>query len=302
MILSPMAPRPRFLDLTAIAVCTLAWGTTWYVITFQLGVVDPVISLTYRFALATLLLFGWCALRGLSLRLTVAQHAAACGVGLFTFGIDYTFIYMAEARITSAVVAVLFAMLSLVNLVVFRIVFAQRAPLRAWFAAGLGGAGVAMLSWGEIATAHLDARARGGFGMACIAMLAASVGNAFAHRGELKGAPVAGLTAWSLVYGTLALALFALVTDRPWIFDPSAAYIGSLVYLAIFGSVVAFLFYYGLAYRRGYAAAAYVSALTPVLAMTVSSIFEGKSWGAMALGGIVLVLCGQWLLLRARRA
>ena len=297
-----MASRPRFLDLTAIAVCTLAWGTTWYVITFQLGVVDPVVSLTYRFALATALLFGWCAVRGLPVRLNFAQHAAACGVGLFTFGIDYTFIYLAEARITSAVVAVMFAMLSLVNLVVFRVVFAQRAPLRAWLAASLGGAGVAMLSWSEIASAHLDARARGGFGMACIAILAASVGNAFARRAEVAGAPVAALTAWSLVYGTLVLALYALLTQRPWLFEPSAAYIGSLVYLAIFGSVVAFLFYYGLARRRGYAAAAYVSALTPVLAMTVSSVFEGKSWGPMALGGIVLVLCGQWLLLLARRA
>jgi drug/metabolite transporter (DMT)-like permease len=181
-------------------------------------------------------------------------------------------------------------------------VFAQRAPLRAWLAASLGGAGVAMLSWSEIATAHLDSRARSGFGMACIAILAASVGNAFARRGEVAGAPVAALTAWSLVYGTLVLALYALATQRPWIFDPSAAYIGSLVYLALFGSVVAFLFYYGLARRRGYPAAAYVSALTPVLAMTVSSVFEGKSWGPMALGGIVLVLCGQWLLLLARRA
>jgi drug/metabolite transporter (DMT)-like permease len=297
-----MVPRPRFLDLTAITVCTLAWGTTWYVITFQLGVVDPVVSLTYRFALATALLFGWCGVRGLPLRLNFPQHAAAFGVGLFTFGIDYTMIYMAEARISSAVVAVLFAMLSLVNLAVFWVVFTQRAPLRAWLAASLGGAGVAMLCWSEIATARLDARARGGFGMACVAILAASVGNAFAHRGEVAGAPVAGLTAWSLVYGTLVLGLYALVTQRPWLFDLSAAYIGSLVYLALFGSVVAFLFYYGLARRRGYAAAAYVSALTPVLAMTVSSVFEGKSWSPLALGGIVLVLCGQWLLLRARRA
>jgi len=103
-----MVPRPRFLDLTAITICTLAWGTTWYVITFQLGVVDPVVSLTYRFALATALLFGWCGVRGLPVRLNFAQHAAACGVGLFTFGIDYTFIYLAEERISSAVVAVLF--------------------------------------------------------------------------------------------------------------------------------------------------------------------------------------------------
>lgn len=296
-----MVPRPRFVDLTAIAICTLAWGTTWFVITFQLGVVDPVVSLAYRFALATALLFGWCAVRGLPLRLSVAQHTAACGIGLFTFAIDYTCVYLAEARISSAVVAVMFATLALVNLAVFRVVFRQRAPLRAWVAAGLGAAGVAILSWSEIVNAHLDARARGGFGTACIAILSASVGNVFARRGEAAGAPVAGLTAWAMAYGTLVLALYALAMQRPWLFETSLGYVASLVYLALIGSVVAFLFFYGLARRRGYSAASYVTALTPVVAMTVSSVFEDKSWSVMAIAGLVLVLIGQWMLLRARR-
>jgi drug/metabolite transporter (DMT)-like permease len=76
----------------------------------------------------------------------------------------------------------------------------------------------------------------------------------------------------------------------------------SLLHLSLNGSVVAFVLYYGLARRRGYSTASYISALTPPLAMLISSLLEGKSWGALALGGIVLVLAGQWLLLRARRA
>jgi drug/metabolite transporter (DMT)-like permease len=295
-------PRPRFLDFIAIAICTLAWGTTWFAITFQLGSVDPVVSLVYRFALASLLLVGWCRLRDLTLRLTVAQHMAACGVGLFTFTVDYTFIYLAEARISSAVVAVMFATLALVNLAVFRLVFAQRAPLRAWAAAALGSAGVAVLSWSEIVSAELSERARSGIGMAFIAVLSAAVGNVFARRGETAGASVAALTTWSVVYGTLLLSLYALATGRPWIFESSFAYVASLVYLAVIGSVVAFLFYYGLARRRGYATAAYVAALTPAVAMVMSSLFEGKTWSAMAVSGLALVLLGQWLLLRARRA
>jgi drug/metabolite transporter (DMT)-like permease len=205
---------------------------------------------------------------------------------------------LAEARISSAVVAVMFATLALVNLAVFRVVFRQRAPLRAWVAAGLGAAGVAILSWSEIVNAHLDARARGGFGIACIAILSASVGNVFARRGEAAGAPVAGLTAWAMAYGTLVLALYALAMQRPWLFETSLGYVASLVYLALIGSVVAFLFFYGLARRRGYSAASYVTAL---VAMTVSSVFEDKSWSVMAIAGLVLVLIGQWMLLRARR-
>jgi drug/metabolite transporter (DMT)-like permease len=294
--------RLRVLDFIAVAVCTLAWGTTWFAITFQLGSVDPVVSLAYRFALATLLLFGWCRLRAIPLHLTRAQHIAACGVGLFTFTIDYSFIYLAETRIASAVVAVMFATLALVNLAVFRLVLRQRAPLRAWAAAALGGAGVAVLSWSEIAAAHLNERARVGLAMAFIAVVSAAIGNVCARRGEAAGASVASLTTWSMGYGALQLSLFALVTGRAWIFVPSFAYIASLGYLAIFGSVVAFLFYYGLARRRGYATAAYIAALTPAVAMLMSSLFEGKTWNALALSGLALVLAGQWLLLRARGA
>ena len=295
-------PRPRFLDYIAIGVCTLVWGTTWLAITFQFGSVDPVVSLVYRFALATLLLFGWCGLRAIALRLTAAQHVAACGIGLFTFTIDYTFIYLAETRITSAVVAVMFATLALVNLAVFRIFLGQRAPLHTWAAAALGAAGVAVLSWSEIANAHLSASARGGVAMAFIAVLSAAVGNVYARRGEAAGASVAALTTWSMGYGTLLLSLYALATGRPWIFELSFAYVGSLVYLAVFGSVVTFLFYYGLARRQGYATAAYVAALTPAVAMLMSTWFEGKTWNATAIGGLALVLVGQWLLLRARSA
>src|SRR5512143_252980 len=116
----------QWLDLTAIAVCTLCWGTTWYAITLQLGVVDPIVSVTYRFVLAAFLLLVWCLIRRESIALTRAQHVAALGVGLFTFAIDYALVYWAEQRVTSAVVAVVFASMSFVNLIGFRLAFGQR--------------------------------------------------------------------------------------------------------------------------------------------------------------------------------
>jgi drug/metabolite transporter (DMT)-like permease len=287
--------RSRLADLTAVTICTLSWGTTWYAITFQLGTVDPVISLIYRFSLAAALLFLWCALRAIPTRLSAAQHAAACGMGLFTFSINYTFVYLAETRITSAVVAVMFALLSLVNLTVFRIVLGQRAPLRAWAAASLGAIGVAILSWSELISAHLNEQARMGFAMACVSIVCASLGNVCAHRRAAENAPLASLSAWAMLYGTAFLALYALLTQRAWLFESNARYIGSLIYLAVVGSVVAFLFYYGLARRRGYSAASYVTALTPIVAMTMSSVFEGKRWGAVAIVGVACALLGQWL-------
>ncbi len=282
--------------------CTLCWGTTWFAITLQLGVVDPVVSVVYRFAFAAALLFAWCALRGEKIALTRAQHLAAFGVGFSTFTINYTLVYWAEERVTSAVVAVVFATMAFANLIGFRIAFGQRPSLIAWAAASLGVAGVALLSWEEIASAQFGARAVSGILLTLTGVAAAVVGNIFARRGEVAGAGVASSTAWAMAYGALALALFALATGKVWSIQPTWGYVLSFLHLSVNGSVVAFLMYYGLARRRGYAAASYVSALAPMLAMAMSSLFEAKSWGFMALGGVVLALTGQVLFLRTRRA
>ncbi|MGE3930771.1 MAG: DMT family transporter [Hyphomonadaceae bacterium] len=295
-------PSGQAADFIAIAICTLCWGTTWFAITLQLGVVDPVVSIVYRFALAALVLFAWCALRREPLTMTRAQHLAALGIGLFTFAIDYSFVYWAEERVTSAVVAVVFASMAFVNLIVFRVVFGQRPPAMAWGAAGLGIIGVALLSWEEIASAQFGSTATLGIGLTFLGVLAAAIGNVYARRGELAGAPVAALTGWAMLYGAALLALFVAASGRAWAFEWTPSYLLSLLHLSINGSVVAFLLYYGLARRRGYGSASYIAALTPPVAMIVSSLFEAKSWGVLALAGVALVLAGQWLLLRVRKA
>ena len=297
---SPARSTP-WLDLTAIVVCTLAWGTTWFAITLQFGVVDPVISIVYRFALAAALLFVWCAITRTPIGMNRAQHMAAFGLGLLNFAINYTLVYWAEQRVVSAVVAVMFAAMAFVNLITFRIVFGQRAPALAWGAAALGILGVAILSWNEIVTAHIGARALTGIGMTLAGVVAASLSNVAARRGEMAGATVAASTAWAMAYGSGLLAVFALITGRTWAFAPTLTYIMSLLYLALVGSVVAFLLYFGLARRRGYTTASYISALAPPLAMVMSALFEHRTWGMPALVGIGLTISGQVLLLRVKK-
>lgn len=296
------APNTSALDLIAIVFCTMAWGTTWFAITFQLGVVDPVISVTYRFALAALMLFAWCAITRERIMLTRAQHLAAFGVGFSTFTINYTLVYWAEERVTSAVVAVLFASMAFANLIGFRIAFGQRSPALAWGAASLGITGVALMSWEELSAANFGAAAVTGIAMTLTGVIAAVIGNIFARRGELAGAGITASTGWAMAYGAAALAAFALITGRTWAFEPTWGYTLSLLYLTAIGSVIAFLLYYGLARRRGYSTASYISAMAPPVAMLVSAVFENKVWGALALGGIALVVAGQVLLLRVKRA
>lgn len=295
------ARSSHWVDLAAIVICTLCWGTTWYAITLQFGVVDPIVSVCYRFALAAALLFAWCMLRRETLNLTAAQHLWAFGVGAVTFAFNYPLVYLAEERVTSAVVAVMFASMAFINLIGFRIAFRQSAPALAWAAASLGIAGVALLSWEELASANFGASALIGVALTLLAVVAAVVGNIFARRNEMLNVGIAASTGWAMGYGALILAAFATLTGRTWAFEFTADYVLSLLHLAVNGSVIAFLLYYGLARRRGYATASYISALAPPVAMLVSTLFEGKSWGLLAIGGVALVLAGQWLLLRAKR-
>ena len=289
------------LALAAIVTCAVIWGTTWYAITWQLGAVAPVVSVVVRFALASVVLFAACLALRLPIRLNRAQHLACLGQGAFAFSISYAFVYAAETRVTSAIVAVIFAALAFLNLGLFRVAAGQKAAPQAWLGAGLGVIGVAVLSGGEVLGAGLDREALIGVGFAIVGVCAAAGGNYFAWRSQQAQAAIVPGTAWAMAYGAGLLALFALLTGVDWRIEWSLGYALSLIYLSLFGSVAAFLIYFWLARARGYALSSYVSALTPPLALLISVMFEGARFHPIALLGLALVVGGQLCLIRAPR-
>jgi drug/metabolite transporter (DMT)-like permease len=286
-------------DFAPLVGCSLIWGSTWFAITFQLGRVPAAVSIAYRFGLAAALLFAWLVVSRRRVRLNRAQHLATFLQGMLTFGVNYLFVYLAEARLTSAVVAVLFAAMAFVNLALFRLTLGIRASRSAWTGAALGVAGVAVLFVGELQRARLDGAALAGFGFGVASVVCASLGNLAARRAQMLNVDVGANTAWGMAYGAGALALGALFTGQPWRFEATPAYISSLLYLALFGSVIAFVLYFMLARRRGYVLASYVSAITPAIAMLISAVFEHAHWGVEALAGLALVMGGQVMLARA---
>jgi drug/metabolite transporter (DMT)-like permease len=306
MSTSPEAPvaRPRLsrttlLGIGGVIVCAMIWGTTWFAITLQLGEVPNIASIVWRFGLASAVLFLGCLVFRQNLKLTKAQHLAALGQGVFAFSVSYSFTYAAEEHVASAIVAVTFASLTFINLVLFRLIARQTAALASWGGALLGIAGVAVLSGGEVLGAGFDQRAAVGVGFALIATTASAFGNFFAWKGQQSGSQAIPSTAWAMAYGTGLLALFGLATGVKFSIEPTPEYIGSLLYLSLFGSVIAFGLYFTIARTIGYAMASYISALTPPIAMLVSVMFEGARFGWTALAGLLLVLSGQALLIRA---
>jgi len=74
-------------------VCSFVWGTTWLTIKLQLGTVPPEVSVVYRFALASLVLFGWCVATRVSLRFDLRTHASLALLGLLQYGANYVLVY-----------------------------------------------------------------------------------------------------------------------------------------------------------------------------------------------------------------
>ena len=295
-------PSPMAVAVASVVVCALIWGTTWYAITFQLGVVDPIASIVWRFGLASIVLFALAKATGQSIRLSRFQHLCAAAQGVLAFGASYALVYEAEMRVASAIVAVAFASMALMNLIMFRVVERQTAARPVWIGAGLGGVGVVVISGGELIGADLGPVGMVGIAMALGASVASTAGNYFAWKGQGRGTNVLPGTAWAMAYGVAGLALVGLLTGVQWTIDLSPSYLGSLLYLSIFGSVVAFGLYLNLGRSHGYTLASYIGALTPVIATVISLVFEGARFQWTALAGLILVIAGQVLVIRAPKA
>ena len=281
--------------ISLFSIATLIWGSTWLAITFQLGSVAVEASVVYRFALAALMLAAWCLATGRSLRFPAAQHAWLASQGALLFGLNYLCVYWAEQHIASGLVAVLFSLIVFLNLVGVRMFFATPVNRRTALGAALGVAGVTLLFWRELAGMQTDALRGILFGLA--ATVFASGGNLLAVRNQRRGIPLLPGVAWGMTYGTLTIAIVAALNDIVWTFDPRPGYVLSLLYLAAFGSVIAFAAYLTLLGKIGAARAGYVGVAVPVVALLLSTVFEHYEWTLPALAGAALCIAGNVLVL-----
>jgi drug/metabolite transporter (DMT)-like permease len=278
------------------------WGSTWLAIKYQLGVVGPELSVAYRFALAAIALFAWCAATRRSLRFSARDHAYLAALGVMLFGLNYIGIYWAERFVTSGLVAVLFATIVFMNPAGMRLVFGAPLSARTLIAATLGVAGIALLFLPELDQATHGGSAGYGVAFALGATVTACGGNLIAMRNHRAGIPTFPGTAWGMAYGALSAALVAIARGVPWTFDIHPAYLLSLAYLSVFGSIIAFGAYLTLLERVGAGPAAFVGVATPVIALALSTLFEGYHWTWIAALGVVLAVAGNWLALRPRGA
>jgi drug/metabolite transporter (DMT)-like permease len=292
----------RLSVLLPFAIITLIWGSTWLVIKDQLETVPPSWSVAYRFAIGGVAMLVWAAMRRERLMLDARGLIFASVLGFMQFVLNFNLVYRAEQHITSGVVAVVFALLLVPNAALARIFLGQKMGRQLLAGSVVAVAGVALLFVHEARLSPTGtSETLTGIGLSLTAVLCASSANVMQGTETSKAYPMASIIGWAMLTGAAVNAAFALATVGGPVIDMRPSYLAGLLYLGVLGSAFAFSLYFRLIQTIGPAKAAYTSVLIPVIAMLLSTLFEGYRWSWLAAGGAVLVMAGLVIALKARR-
>lgn len=299
------AAPPHALLRPAIAIpfliVALIWGSTWFVILGQNDAAPAGWAVTWRFVIATPAMFLVALAMRRSLRLGGAGHRLAAIVGITQFCGNYNFVYRAEDYLTSGIVAVMIGLLLVPNTLLARVLLNQAITRRFAIGSAIAIAGIGLLLLHEARMAPASGHVVLGVVLALLAMLCASVSNVVQANETGRALPMVSLLAWAMLYGTICDAALAWIMSGPPVFPASGVFWAGTAYLAIAGSVVTFPLYYTLIRQLGAGRAAYNGVAVIVIAMLISTAFEGYRWSPLAAAGAVLAMAGLVVALRARK-
>ncbi|TWX55192.1 DMT family transporter [Colwellia hornerae] len=274
-------------------ITVLIWGTTWIAINYQLGDVPAEASIVYRFGLAALLLFAYCRVKKLSLAFNRKQHLQFLFFGLMLFGCNYYFLYSAQQHINSALASIAFSMIMFFNVVNARIWFKTKITQQTYLGALLGLTGIVVLFWPQINDTELGAETLLGLSLCFVGTLFASTGNMVSMKNKLMNLPMMQANAWGMFYGSIFMTVLLLAQGKSFSFSYTLPYISSLIYLSVFGSIIAFASYLTLLNNIGAHKASYASVMFPAVAVVISTIFEGFSWNIYTVIGLLIIVAGN---------
>jgi drug/metabolite transporter (DMT)-like permease len=281
---------------------SLIWGSTWLVIKGQLGSVPPSWSVTYRFAAAAAGMFILTLAMRQSLRMDRRAQGWAMVIGFVQFGLNFNFVYAAEEYITSGLVAVLFALLIVPNALLGKWWLGRPVARAFWTGSAIATIGVGLLILREYQFAPVGARAvLIGAGFTLVAVITASISNVLQASYRFSRYPITTVLAWSMFYGAIGNGLWSLYNHGAPSVEWTPGYLGGVAYLAVVGSVVTFPLYFGLVRNIGPGKAAYTSVFIPVVAMGLSTLFEGYVWSMLAASGAALVMAGMFIAMQAAK-
>ncbi|GHG04295.1 DMT family transporter [Thalassotalea marina] len=285
----------------------LIWGSTWFAINFQLGNVEPEASVVYRYVLASAVIFIFCILKQQSLKFSLRAHCQLFAFGICLFGINYFLLYNAQQNINSALACIAFSTLMIMNIFNARLFFGTKIKANVYLGSFLGLVGIITLFWPQVTNLSLSDSTVLGFVLCLVGTLSASFGNMLSIKNQQDGFAIMPANAWAMGYGALFMTVLLLLQGKSFSFEWSFSYLGSLLYLSIFGSVIAFACYLTLLTKIGAQKASYANILFPAVAVAISTMFEGFIWSEYTLMGFVAIMLGNVVIitdikkLRARK-
>jgi len=283
-------------------VVLLAWGSSWFAISFQLGDVAPQVSIVWRFLLASLILFIWCFFRGLKLSFPLRDHLSWLLLGFFLFCVNYICAYFGTFYLASGLVCLIFSTLTLFTVFNGFVFFRKPIRLPILIGAVVGIAGLSIIFSNEISNTDwsLESGIVKGFLWMLLATFFASIGMLLSGQFQARKLPLVQSNAFSMLYGSLILISYIALSDVSFSFNSSFSYVVSLVYLALIASVIGFGVYLKLVGNIGADKASYVNIFTPTIALLLSTFFEGYEWSLVGLIGVLLIIIGNIIVLYAK--
>lgn len=278
---------------TLFSLCCLIWGSTWIAITYQIGHTSETFAIALRYLLASACLGAYCLVKKLPLNLPLHVHVKMAAVGLFLYSLNYTLLYLAQAHIISALLALMSSCIIYINVVLRR--WWLKEPIRKEVVIGatFGLGGIICLFVPEFSKVSMNAALATGLGIAFVSFLCASIGNVISERILTAGTPVIQMNFYAMTYAMVLLFVTSLLLPGELTIPTSSSFYWSLLYLALFGSVFAFGAYMKLLKQMGADKAAYVVLVYPMVALVISTFFEGYQWSLLSVIGVVIVLIGN---------
>ena len=283
-------------------VVLLAWGSSWFAISFQLGDVAPQVSIAWRFLLASFILFIWCYARGLKLSFSWRAHSSWLLLGFFLFCVNYICAYFGTFYLASGLVCLIFSTLTLFTVFNGFIFFKKPIRLPILFGAIVGILGLSIIFSNEISNTDwsLESGIVKGFLWMLLATFFASIGMLLSGQMQARKMPLVQSNAFSMLYGSLIIVTYVSVSDISFSFSTSYSYVISLIYLSLVASVIGFGVYLKLVGNIGADKASYVNIFTPTIALFLSTLFENYQWSWTGLVGVALIIIGNIIVLYAK--
>ena len=272
----------------------LLWGTTWLAIAIQNGCqISSITSIFYRFALASFILLLILVSSKRLRRISFRDHLFCILQGCCIFGLNFYCFYQATHYIASGLVSVMFSLAVLFNAFNSWIFFRQRPSFNLFPASLLGLIGMVLLFWQDIFAEQISFDLLKGLALSMLGVYSFSLGNMLSLRHQRQGLDIFSTNAYAMSYGTIIMGMIGLMLGVSFVPDWSVRYFGTLFYLAIFGSVIAFAAYFTLIGRIGAGKAAYSTLLATIVALILSTFFEGYQWRINGFVGLILILSGN---------